>query len=200
MDEKVDGKRIDVLANILTSAFFDDPFYNYIFPDKSNRHNKLFWLMEKLVLYGNKYGKIGITNEPINGVIIWLKPSSPMLSIRGLIEVGILRMPVIFGPRGTNKLIRISHEWEYLQKREPKRHWYLLAIGVDPAKQGRGIGSSLMMPILLEADQSKLSCYLETMTIKDIQFYNRHGFEIVHKGMINESIPYWTMRRDPKEI
>jgi ribosomal protein S18 acetylase RimI-like enzyme len=120
------------------------------------------------------------------------------MNVLGLLKLGMLKLPIVFGLQGMRKIIRISNEWENLQKKEPKRHWYLLAIGVDPANQGKGIGSQLLKTVLCEADKSQLPCYLETMTEIDVQFYRKQGFEIAHEGLIDGRLPYWTMRRSPK--
>nr|WP_257785612.1 GNAT family N-acetyltransferase [Pedobacter steynii] len=43
-------------------------------------------------------------------------------------------------------------------------HWYLPMIGVDPAHQGAGVGSALM---------------IESSNPKNISLYKRHGFEVI---------------------
>jgi ribosomal protein S18 acetylase RimI-like enzyme len=186
------------IINILTNAFFDDPFYQSILPDKAARRMQLSWLMEVLARYGRTYGTLETSGDPVNGLVVWLKPDSPIMRMTGMIHTGILRMPLVFGLRGTAKIMRITDMWKELQKKEPKRHWYLLAIAVDPQYQRRGIGSALLQPVLAEADRSNLPCYLETMTTRDILFYPKHGFTVAAEGRIDDSIPFYTMRRPPK--
>ena len=59
--------------------------------------------------------------------------------------------------------------------REP--HWYLPLIGVDPARQGRGLGSALMRHALAACDRDRLPAYLESSNPANIPLYERHGFE-----------------------
>ena len=78
--------------------------------------------------------------------------------------------------------------------------WYLLTLGVDPPRQGRGIGSALMRPVLTRADAEGLPCYLETEKERNVRFYGKHGFEVVAQGEGPAGGPaFWTMKREPQE-
>jgi GNAT superfamily N-acetyltransferase len=70
-----------------------------------------------------------------------------------------------------------------------------MIIGVDPPRQGQGIGSALMRPQLEKADGARLPCYLETDRPEDVVFYEKHGFAVVEKLTVDDSPPFWTMAR-----
>jgi ribosomal protein S18 acetylase RimI-like enzyme len=53
----------------------------------------------------------------------------------------------------------------------PEAHWYLWAIGVEPTRQGRGIGGRLVTPVLERASKNRICCYLETHNSKNPPFY-----------------------------
>jgi ribosomal protein S18 acetylase RimI-like enzyme len=191
-------KNIKSLSTMLVDAFYEDPFYRYLFPEESVRPVKTSFFMEILLWYGISYGRVTTVNDSINGAAIWLPPSSPMIRTRGMIRMGMLKAPLILGLDGFIKLIKTTHAWEELQKKEQKQHWYLMAVGVDPDHQGKGLGSRVLQPVLNEADRGNHPCYLETMTVKNVDFYERHGFGIVTEARIDGKIPYWTMRRNPR--
>jgi ribosomal protein S18 acetylase RimI-like enzyme len=58
-------------------------------------------------------------------------------------------------------------------------HWYLEFLGTEPARQGQGMGSSLLRPILALCDRDGLGAYLESSTDRSQALYERHGFEVV---------------------
>jgi len=57
-------------------------------------------------------------------------------------------------------------------------HWYLPWLGVDPARQGQGLGGDLLAHGLQRVDEDHLPAYLETPNPRTIPLYERHGFEV----------------------
>lgn len=54
-------------------------------------------------------------------------------------------------------------------------------IGVDPSRQGAGIGTALLRTLLARADQRRATTFLEVRTDNEpaIALYRAHGFEVV---------------------
>ena len=77
-------------------------------------------------------------------------------------------------------------------------HWYLVAIGVDPALQGSGVGTRLLAPGLAAADAEGLPAYLETEKERNLPFYGRHGFEVRDEISRRGTPTVWTMWREPR--
>ncbi|MGH2905581.1 MAG: GNAT family N-acetyltransferase, partial [Solirubrobacterales bacterium] len=55
-------------------------------------------------------------------------------------------------------------------------HFYLAALGVSPAAQGKGLGSALIEPVLETCDRDGVPAYLEASKFENIAYYARHGF------------------------
>jgi GNAT superfamily N-acetyltransferase len=65
--------------------------------------------------------------------------------------------------------------------------------------QGRGLGSTLLQPVLARADADRLPCYLETGVARNVTFYERHGFQVVAAGALPRGgPPLWAMVRAPR--
>jgi len=76
-------------------------------------------------------------------------------------------------------------------------HWYLNELGVDPAFQGKGFGSSLMRYMLKKIDDQGLPVYLETSLEKNVRYYEKFGFKLIKEALIPETdVNQWFMLRD----
>jgi ribosomal protein S18 acetylase RimI-like enzyme len=50
-------------------------------------------------------------------------------------------------------------------------------IALKPEARGKGIGESLLKPVLNYADTEKFDCYLVSSNSRNISFYQRYGFQ-----------------------
>jgi len=74
-------------------------------------------------------------------------------------------------------------------------HWYLPLIGVDPTRQGTGLGSKLLAYALQRCDAEHLPAYLESSNPVNIPLYERHGFERLGTIQAGSSPPLVPMLR-----
>ncbi len=59
--------------------------------------------------------------------------------------------------------------------------FYLWFVGVEPAYQGHGIGTDLLIDIISECESEGKTICLETSTLKNLPWYQRLGFNIYHE-------------------
>ena len=57
-------------------------------------------------------------------------------------------------------------------------HWYLNVIGVDPVRQGHGLGAALLRSRLRRCDQEGLPAYLESSKLGNVPLYEHFGFQV----------------------
>jgi len=78
-------------------------------------------------------------------------------------------------------------------------HFYLQGLGVDPPRQGEGLGSAVMQPVLGRCDAERMPAYLETTKERNVGFYEQHGFVVVGQTRLPlEGPPMWFMAREPR--
>ena len=71
-------------------------------------------------------------------------------------------------------------------------------IAVEPARQGRGIGSRLLQAAGTRADTDGMPIVLLTYQPKSLPLYQRHGYTVVCEGAVAGSeVRGWGMRRNP---
>lgn len=139
-------------------------------------------------------------NAAFTGITAWLRPGTDIPNFWQQVQAGMLRLPLGFGLRGFRRLLdydevgrRMHHQYA------PEPHWYLAAIGVEPGQQGRGIGSSLMSPMLAQADAQGVACWLDTHQEQNVRLYERHGFQVAERtAPRGHDIPVYGMLRPPQ--
>jgi ribosomal protein S18 acetylase RimI-like enzyme len=191
--------QIKEAGEVLARAFHDDPYWLWVLPDESKRARALPWFMKVWTKYCQKHGEAYTVADKVEGAALWLPPGKYPMSVAGTMQAGMFLAPLKFGPGAFGRFMSSLNYLEELHKRDvPPRHWYLATLGVDPPRQGQGVGGTLMQPVLARSDADGLPCYLETETEINVGFYNRHGFEVIVEVDLPKDGPHiWTMKREP---
>jgi ribosomal protein S18 acetylase RimI-like enzyme len=193
--------QIPEASEVLARAFHDDPFMVWVTPDETKRVEGLPWSMAVWARYAHRHGEVYVTGDSVEGVAIWITPGKFPMSVLGMMRAGMFLMPLKRGPARFIRVVRAMNHLEHLHKQGVSpRHWYLLLLGVDPSRQGQGIGACLMEPVLARADAEGLPCYLESFNARNLPFYERHGFQVVVEDDLPNGGPhFWTMKREPSK-
>ncbi|RXF73025.1 GNAT family N-acetyltransferase [Hansschlegelia zhihuaiae] len=95
-----------------------------------------------------------------------------------------------------NDVYAVLEQMEQNHPAEPC--WYLPMIGVDPRRQGQGLGSVLLRHALDRCDRDGLPAYLESSNPANVSLYERHGFESTGVIQAGSSPPIRAMLRKPR--
>ena len=68
-------------------------------------------------------------------------------------------------------------------------------MGTLPERQGRGIGSALLRPVLERCDEERLPAYLDASSEHSRDFYLGQGFEVIGELPLSTGARFWQMRR-----
>jgi GNAT superfamily N-acetyltransferase len=193
--------QIDLASGILSRAFHDDPPLVYVIPKAAERSRSFPAFFRTFVSYASLYGEPLTTEDPPQAVAIWfLLRSADDEDKQAARRAGIYQIPAILGADNFQRLENIISFTERFHRHcAPEKHLYLQWLGVEPSRQGQGLGSALLHPVLERADSEGLPCYLETFKPRNVPLYQRHGFEI----MLEEVEPQsgcrgWAMLRKPR--
>ena len=183
-------------AELLARAFHNDPLYMLVIPEEDRRAEVLSWLFDRVVHYSLLYGEVH-TTRTLEGVACWLPPGRTELTIGRVVRSGLYATPLKMGLAAYRRFdVYMGYADELHKRYAPESHWYLWAVGVDPPRQGRGIGGRLMEPVLVRASANRTACYLETGVERNIRFYERHGFKVVGEGRVpGQGVQVWAMLR-----
>lgn len=190
---------IPAAGAVLARSLFEDGLAKHMYPDEDERKVRTPWHFSAMVRYGVLFGRVLTTAGEPQGVAVWLPPGETTMTDNRIAAAGLDASPAVLGEESFGRFASAMAEIEpYRDQDLPSQHWYLALIGVDPNHGGKGIGSSLMRPILALADEEGLPCYLETAEEGNVAFYRRHGFEVLRHGTVPDTaVEYWTMQRLP---
>lgn len=183
----------------LGRAFVGYRLMEYVLPAEARRQRAVPYLYGGILADSLRWGEVYSTAE-IAGAACWLPPGVSSPGIVRQMRCGMWKLPWAFGVPAFRKLLvyddvtrSLHHEYA------PGPHWYLAAIGVEPAAQGRGLAGQLMQPVFQRADAAGLPCYLETHTEKNVRVYQRSGFEVcTHREVPGHDVSVWAMLRPPR--
>lgn len=179
---------IDRLAQVLSEAMYQDPMYYYIFSDKESSllYFNIFW--KAVLAYTVKFG-IVLTTEDFKGAACLLPPHKTDFTLADLLKTGfkipltIFRFPFHQMKKTFDILFSLGR---FQNQTIPEPHWYLMAIGVRPEYQGKGIGGCLLRELTGIAGKDGKPIYLETETKKNVQLYKKYGFEVANETTVKK--------------
>ena len=185
----------DQLVAVMARAFDDDPMANWFVAQDKRRARRIYDFMgvaHRITAPGDEI----YTTDGIEGGAFWLPP--------GKWKMGILQqfmlMPAMIRSSTLKRVPAVMGGLNAIEKQHPHEpHYYLLALGVNPDKQGRGVGTKLMAPILERCDRERIPAYLESSKEVNVPLYERNGFKVTERVTVpNGGPPMWLMWREPQ--
>jgi GNAT superfamily N-acetyltransferase len=177
------------VISAIVLSFVNDPVARWSWPDP---HNYLTSFPVFANAFGGKAFDHGTAHTVANfsGGALWLPPGVQPneAALAGLMERSL-------GPKRLQVAATMMEQMQSYHPAEP--HWYLPLIGVDPAKQRRGYGSSLLSHALERIDQERRAAYLESTNPVNVPLYQRDGFEVLGTIQVDEAPPLFAMLRQP---
>ncbi|MGA7434751.1 MAG: GNAT family N-acetyltransferase [Solirubrobacterales bacterium] len=183
-------------ADAATRGFLDNEIWTWLLPKDRARARVIKRHHRSMVKHVFLPRNAAWTTAEGTGGAFWFPPGTKKLSFREAVAESLPFMPE--GLPHMGKAARFESE---IKKRWPKEpHWYLAVLSVSPESQGAGHGSALLKPGLERVDQDGVPAYLETQRETNVGFYEKFGFELVEKLIVDEVLPVWLMYRPARGV
>ncbi len=193
---RANRQEIAEMAATLARAFAHDPFYSFLAGDAPERNQRMRDGWNGILRFGSANLAETYTTDDHAGVALWIPPDHGGPSIIDSLRM----MPAVGRLAGWRRLRLVTNAIAALEERHrhhaPQPHFYLSARGVEPDRQGEGIGTALMEPILERSRRDGIPAYLETATARNVLLYERLGFDVVEELTLpNTDVHGWLMLR-----
>jgi len=176
----------EVIAT-LVSAFIADPVERWLYPQPSA-------YLTQFPAFVAAFGGEAFDSQTVwrldefAAVAMWLPP--------GAEPDGNAIVAALSGSVSADKHADAFSVLEQMDAAHPKDpHWYLPWLGVDPARQGAGLGSDLLKQCLHRVDADHDRAFLETPNPRTVPFYERHGFRVISISQAGACPPMTSMLR-----
>ncbi|MGH6816636.1 MAG: GNAT family N-acetyltransferase [Hyphomicrobiaceae bacterium] len=175
--------------DMLTLAFAADPANRWMYPSPQ-QYLRYFPAFARALGGAAFERRTAFVCQDYSGAALWLPPDAGPdgQALAALAEESV-------EPQKKADLFAVFEEMGRRHPAEP--HWYLPLIGVDPMRQGQGLGAALLQPVLEQCDAARLPAYLESTNPRNRPLYERHGFEATGEIRIGTCPPIVPMLRKP---
>lgn len=172
---------------MLARAFHEDPVFGWMLPVEGSRHRRLRrYFVTELRHESVRHGAVEVAcvDGRVAGAAVWFPPGTWSPGTEASAVPGHLRA---FGRRIVIASRLVSVAVRAHPREQP--HWYLAIIGVDPVRQGHGVGAALLRSRLRRCDQEGLPAYLESSNLENVPLYQHFGFQVTGTLGLPEGAP-----------
>ncbi|MEV8567220.1 GNAT family N-acetyltransferase [Streptomyces sp. NPDC051322] len=187
------GADREVLVRLLDEAFLHDPVSSWVFPDETHRrkvHGKFLGVFVDVTL---AEGRADLSEDG-SAMALWLDIPAGLPEEE---DDTPARMREAADPDNE----RAEQVGRLMGEIHPhdRAHAYLLMIGVAPERQGEGLGTAMMAPVLERCDREGTPAYLEASSARSRRLYERLGFVFMGTAVqLPDGPQMWPMWREPR--
>ena len=185
-------------AGVLCRSHAEYPAFRHLFPDPVRRQRVLRPFLTATARDAAGHGRLDVARigDRVVGAALWMPPGAwPASARRKLRMTPALTVALLAAAGRAGPWLRTGAALEA----DTGHGWYLIALGIDPSAQRRGIGRRLLDPVLTRADADGAAVGLHTSDPANVAYYLRSGFTVTRP--LGELFPggpaYLSMQRTP---
>jgi ribosomal protein S18 acetylase RimI-like enzyme len=174
---------------MLARAYLHDPQFVYVLPDEGERLRRSPWFFAAVLRYSAAVGTLLAAD---GGVAILIPPGGHTPSLSRMLRSGLIAAPLRLGPGALGRLTAFATATRELRARVVQGpFWYVGGIGVEPERQGEGIGTALMDEL---GRRAGVPLCLETASERNVAWYERLGYGVIAEGRVAGGPAIWSMK------
>lgn len=163
-----------LIIDILSAAFDTNQSVNWLAGTSRQRVKNIRLLCAYSYELCNRFGEVYVS-EGRKACSLVLLPDQKKLTAK---SIG-LDIQLVLQTIGLLQLPKALKREAAIKRAHPKAALYhIWYIGVEPAEQGKGIGTNLLQELLQRARDLNRLPVLETSTLQNLPWYQQQGFEV----------------------
>ncbi|MBC7450997.1 MAG: GNAT family N-acetyltransferase [Cytophagales bacterium] len=180
----------NIVVKILSESFDSNQSVNFVVKQDAKRSERIRLLMEYSFDRCFAFGEIYLSDDQ-NACALLLHSECKRNNLKSIWNDIRIAISCI-GIAGIRKVVERERAIHRHHPKIPFGHlWY---IGVAPARQAAGIGSTMLQEIIHHCTTLEKAIYLETSTLINIPWYKKHGFEII--AILDLTFPLYILKRN----
>jgi ribosomal protein S18 acetylase RimI-like enzyme len=178
---------------MVAAAFSVDPAWTFLFDEEYERLARQFAAALFDVRVGS--GDVWVTDD-LAAVAMWDAPTrSPESQAHAHAVWRGFRAEA--GTAAYQRVVAYNDAVHAVAAEAAGRYWYLGVLATHPERRREGLASTVLAPVLEEADRQGSVCCLETSTEANRRFYERRGFTFASDVLVPGGPATWWLRRAP---
>ncbi len=192
----------DLVPGILARAFDDDPWVNFLAKQDSRRIERILWSFERVFARSLEAGEGWVAGDG-SGAALWFPVDETHIpGWRGRAARLQTRWSMLRGMAplsGVDRAIAAYRARAKVTAAHPTEpHMELRLLGVEPGRQGEGIASALVRPVLERMDAEGRLTALICTKARNVPMYQHMGFEVTGEVRVSRGVRVWVMQRPPR--
>jgi ribosomal protein S18 acetylase RimI-like enzyme len=181
------------IASVLARAFYDDPVFRWAYPKDDERLERLPGIFAAFTEAMAHHDEIYVAGD-VTGAALWAPPGREAVDEDH--AATFEEQLAAAAGRDAERLFEVA---SLVEEHHPDGSFYFLFfLGVDPASQGRGLGSTLLGDALRRCDAEGERAYLDATSPQNKRLYERYGFVAGPSYAPAGGPPLWPMWREPR--
>jgi GNAT superfamily N-acetyltransferase len=177
----------DAITETIATAFFNDPFWSWVFADETKRaaQFRVWWRVFVDAAFRNK-NPTWIAGECAS-VALWTAPGGTEMTPDDEAELVRLVVEFIDGDHA-NTVLEVLAGFEAAHPHDVPHH-YLSIVATHDDFRGHGYGEMLLAENLKRVDAEHMPAYLESSNPLNVNRYMRLGFEPIGEVFVPDGRP-----------
>lgn len=188
----LDAAELSAAVAVLARGMRDNPVHVQAYGDDPNRRRRLHGALMRGVL--GVFDHRDLICATLDGRLVGVAAATEPGACQPTTMQRLRLLPTVagMGPRTSLRVLAWTSAWA---RRDPSwPHVHFGPFAVDDGFQGQGIGSAIMSEFCRRLDQTRAASYLETDKSRNVDFYQRFGFEVTRQQPVL-GVPTWYMAR-----